>query len=454
MKTYLTNQGIALYQQVHDGGSLIFTKAAFGAGFWTTGDENALQAEIATATELRSEKLSGITFDEIDLSVENLVKLTASFSNNNLTSGFHVTEVGFFAKGGESQEEVLYAICATDLSTAAYVPPKDERVAQFDYACYIYIGDAANVSAVLSQISEYASETALTDHIEKRDNPHEVTKEQVGLSEVPNVSTNNQAPTFTQAETFSNIDGSASETDATRGKENLSTLFGKIKKAIAVFWEHLQRVGDAQRATRRGNPHGTTAEDVGAASLKHYHSAGDINDGVMKVKYGGTGLSKGADFAATEKFDAYNTSHSYCRGATELPGGLLVQWGWINVDGHTFECNFKRTFADTNYALIFPSCGDTFIPVWKNPTKRTNGFTMKRTFGVDSTAANLGVNLLGRQLAKFIAIISSAASIRSLSDVISWFGELKDAGSASSNNITTVFGASQAADWIAIGKAG
>jgi hypothetical protein len=60
----------------------------------------------------------------------------------------------------------------------------------------------------------------LISHIANQSNPHDVTAEQIGLDKVPNVTTNNQSPTFTEATTRANI---------TSG-ETLSTLFGKIKK--------------------------------------------------------------------------------------------------------------------------------------------------------------------------------------------------------------------------------
>ena len=60
----------------------------------------------------------------------------------------------------------------------------------------------------------------LISHIANQSNPHDVTAEQIGLDKVPNVTTDNQSPTFTEAATRANI---------TSG-ETLSTLFGKIKK--------------------------------------------------------------------------------------------------------------------------------------------------------------------------------------------------------------------------------
>ena len=63
----------------------------------------------------------------------------------------------------------------------------------------------------------------LISHIGSKSNPHSVTKSQVGLDNVPNVATNDQQPTFAESGTRSNIVSG----------ETLSTLFGKIKKFFA-----------------------------------------------------------------------------------------------------------------------------------------------------------------------------------------------------------------------------
>lgn len=58
------------------------------------------------------------------------------------------------------------------------------------------------------------------DHSQTTGNPHGTTKSDVGLSNVPNVSTNDQEPTFTEASTRNNI----------ASGEKLSVILGKIQK--------------------------------------------------------------------------------------------------------------------------------------------------------------------------------------------------------------------------------
>lgn len=74
-------------------------------------------------------------------------------------------------------------------------------------------------------------------------NPHKVNKEQVGLGNVPNVITNDQTPTYEEAEEFENISSG----------EKLSIAFGKIQKAISSLLGHINNFD---------NPHKTTKSQI------------------------------------------------------------------------------------------------------------------------------------------------------------------------------------------------
>lgn len=100
----------------------------------------------------------------------------------------------------------------------------------------------------------------LISHIGSKSNPHSVTKSQVGLDKVPNVTTDNQSPTFTEAATRANI---------TSG-ETLSTLFGKIKK----FFTDLKMVAFtgsytdlSNKPTSMQNPNSLTLTMNGSSSI-------------------------------------------------------------------------------------------------------------------------------------------------------------------------------------------
>lgn len=81
-------------------------------------------------------------------------------------------------------------------------------------------------------------------------NPHGVTKSDVGLGNVPNVTTNDQTPTFTAATTLATL---------TSG-EKLSVAFGKIAKAITDLISHI---------ANKSNPHGVTKSQIGLGNVEN-----------------------------------------------------------------------------------------------------------------------------------------------------------------------------------------
>ena len=258
----LTASGKNLLLRALAGETITFTKIQLGNG-------NA--QEPAEATGLANPILT-VELSKIVVGTE-YVTLTAQFTNGTVTSGFHITEAGFFAEDpDDSTKEILYALGNEDESTADYVPDNANRILEMQFDALIFIGDAENVSAAISSSLVYASKEGFDKHTGNTANPHSVTKAQVGLGNVPNLSPSDQVPTFTEATTLTNI---------VSGEKN-STLFGKIKLAISKLIEHLNN---------RSNPHATTAAQVGAAAKSHTHNATDINAGVLPVFRGGTGHS-------------------------------------------------------------------------------------------------------------------------------------------------------------------
>jgi hypothetical protein len=109
----------------------------------------------------------------------------------------------------------------------------------------------------------------LNQHSENQSNPHNVTAAQVGLGNVPNKSTNDQQPTFTEASALSEL---------TSG-EKLTLMLGKIATAIKTLISH---VGN------KLNPHGVTAAQTGAVPTKGGTMTGNLsfNGGHIILKEG------------------------------------------------------------------------------------------------------------------------------------------------------------------------
>lgn len=85
-------------------------------------------------------------------------------------------------------------------------------------------------------------------HTENKENPHSVTKSQVGLGNVPNVATNDQTPTYSDTTTLATLNSG----------EKLNVALQKIKCAITNLISHIGN---------KSNPHGVTASQVGALPI-------------------------------------------------------------------------------------------------------------------------------------------------------------------------------------------
>lgn len=406
----LTKQGKDLLNKVlAEGEKIIFTKIQFGNG---QPSEN-----IDAVTELGNMRISQTFNAEPKIHEGGYVVLRAAFDNKDIEDGFHVTEVGYFAKDSQG-DEILYAISYAEESSADYVPSKSERVLDFEIEAMIFIGDIEDVNAIINDSLDYAPKNELDDHIKRRDNPHEVTKAQVGLGRVPNVYTNDQIVTFDVEETVKNpqLDGFAV------GKDTLSVMMSKVYRAMYKLAKHFGA----------SNPHQITPKGIKAAEEKHNHSTDDLNAGKLPVVRGGTGKNyhpkdsiiigddyndlknirgTGAVFAEGDQvpkfgilpvecggtgldvgamFDTSNPEHG-CYGCINLPGGLLVQWGHLVVPDFKYNnpVHFAAEYADNRYALLFtttsnmltgegPFMGTGDLASWRLPKKHTTHFILDR----------------------------------------------------------------------------
>jgi|GEM_PF-3494261 len=201
------------------------------------------------------------------------VTLRTTFSNSQVSASFRATEVGVLAHDPDTEDgTLLYAYQYTPEGESDYIPASADKVLETQMDVLVYIGDAENVTASISQSLVYASRAELEAHVQNKGNPHKVTAEQVGLGNVSNVSTNDQTPTYTEASAIAKL----------KSGEKLSIAFGKISKSVSSLIAHMKN-GE--------NPHKVTAEQVGAAKSSHKHSTNDLTGGVLGVARGGTGVT-------------------------------------------------------------------------------------------------------------------------------------------------------------------
>lgn len=239
-----------------------FTAIQFGNGAYAGESASALSNPLLTA---------GVASYEIG---DVFITLSSVFSNSEVTAGFRATELGVLADDPDKEGgTLLYAYGYTPDAEADYIPASDDKLLETQQDVMVYIGDAQNVTASISQSLVYAGKAELEAHIKDQSNPHKVTKEQVGLGNVPNVGTNDQMPTYTEA----------SAPAALKSGEKLSVAFGKIAKAVSSLIAHIGTAGK--------NVHKETPTSIGAAPKSHKHSAADITSGVLGLARGGTGVT-------------------------------------------------------------------------------------------------------------------------------------------------------------------
>lgn len=260
MTLNLTNAGLNVLLRALAGDRIIFTRAQIGNG----------EAQAPATAEALSNPLLELPIQAIEVSATNAT-LQTKFNNSTVEAGFRHTETGIWVQDqDDASAEVLYAYGTQPEATADYISASGDSILETQMDFLVFIGESTNISAIISESLVYASAADLQSHVDNQDNPHKVTKKQIGLENVPNVATNDQTPTYTAPTALT----------ALVPGEKLGTAFGKLARAVLSLVAHIGN---------KANPHGVTAKQAGAAAASHNHSTSDITSGTLGVARGGTG---------------------------------------------------------------------------------------------------------------------------------------------------------------------
>lgn len=224
-------------------------------------------SEYAAASHTHSGYATTVALDELSETVAN--KANASHNHNNLYYTETEVDTKLAAKANSSHTHTgVYdedGAAASALTSAnSYTDSKISTLVGTGVSTsYNTIGKISSaleenqdeIDLLNSTISTKANTTDLTSHTGNKTNPHGVTKSQIGLSNVPNVTTNDQTPTYSDTTNFTTL---------TSG-EKLSVAFAKIKLAITNLVSHI---------SNSSNPHGVTKSQVG---LGNVDNTSDIN---------------------------------------------------------------------------------------------------------------------------------------------------------------------------------
>jgi hypothetical protein len=172
----LTEEGLAMIVAAMNGDSITFTKAVIGNTTTAPANPTALTDVVSPMV---TAYFTAITEGE------NFVSLAAAFDNLEIAEGAYASELGLYAKDSENLEK-LYAYVYVG-ENADYIPAASSgRTVQNQMTIVVAVGDAEEVSAVLVDTAAYATREEFNAHVQNHNNPHHVTKEQVGLDKVEN----------------------------------------------------------------------------------------------------------------------------------------------------------------------------------------------------------------------------------------------------------------------------
>lgn len=269
-KTKLTAEALdALLEVAYEQKTLTFTRCALGSG-----DAPNANWERVTAMG-NSVKTLNITAISV---ADHMARIRCAMNNATLSSGFYLREIGVFAQVDDG-EEFLYAYTNSG-ADALYVKPYDaDNAVEIVFEVVVTVGNAETVNAIINSSIGYVTteefQGFLTgdfeDHITNYQNPHKVTKAQVGLGNVVNATPSNGTITYTTPASLANISSGS----------KLSVYIGMLDRAIRTLSSHLLDTS---------NPHQVTHAQVGAAAREHQHAASDLT-GTLPVSKGGTGVT-------------------------------------------------------------------------------------------------------------------------------------------------------------------
>ena len=238
---------------------------------------------------------------------------------------------------------------------------------------------------------ERGAEVNKVTSVQDRTGDVKITKADVGLDQVPNVTTNNQTPTYSQNSTLSNIVSG----------EKISVSFGKIMKAIADLISHIGS---------KSNPHSVTKSQVGLDNVPNVAT----NDQQPTFAESGTrsnivsGETLSTLFGKIKKFFTDLKTVAFTGSYTDLsnkptsmqnPNSLTLTMNGSATSYNGASSASKSWYAPTSagtsgYEMVSNGSG---APVWKPPSYAvcsTSGNTAVKTVSISNFKLTTGVRVL------------------------------------------------------------
>lgn len=352
----VTNAGVEVLKKAIGGKKVTITAAKSGTD---TVPESELKEQSVLSGTMRNATIANAT------NQPEGYRVTLRVTNTGVKSSYIFKQLGLFATA-EDESEVLFAILQSENGETV---PDESELYTYDVSLIIAISDTSNITVNVDKTS-YVTEEELDGHKTDKSNPHGVTKAQVGLGNVPNVSTNDQTPIYTVP---------TANAELVSG-EKLGTAFGKIARAVASLIAHI---------ANKSNPHSVTKAQVGLGNADntsdvnkpissatqtalngksdkaHKHKTADISDmpSALPADGGNADTVDGKhanDFAASNHthtaadIGAAASGHTHTKSQiTDFPASLPANGGnSATVNGHTVASDVPANakFTDTQYS--------------------------------------------------------------------------------------------------------
>jgi hypothetical protein len=251
----LTKAGLALQAQAQIGGQLIITRLAIGDGLLANGESEE------NLTALKHQVMS-LGIQDMQVITGGQSRIRALLTNDNITNGFFVREIGVFAKIGATGAETLYSY--TNASDKAdYLPSSGINAVEEVLEIYIIVGNAQNVTCNINDRVTLATKQDIVEHktASTLDHPdNSVTDAKIGNRTIIDTT----APAGTAGTLTTLLGRIGNMIKSITGKANWYTAPATTLEAANA---HLQNTS---------NPHNTTAAQVGAVNKNGDNMTGDL----------------------------------------------------------------------------------------------------------------------------------------------------------------------------------
>lgn len=155
-----TDAGLELLAKACSGGSVKFTAVKTGDGVYD-GTED-LSGMTALKSVKQSFGLSGVS------RIGTQVRVRSVLSNEGLTTGYNITEIGLYAMDPDTGSEFLYAIIVAEAGYEDYLPPHSDSPSSITLEIYLTLTETENDVKFTAEVvaGTYASAEAFQEFVD------------------------------------------------------------------------------------------------------------------------------------------------------------------------------------------------------------------------------------------------------------------------------------------------